>query len=997
MFQIEDDAFEGLDNLEQLSLNDNNILLIPASALGRLPKLVYLDISYNRISALSRDILQSTTSELVYLNLARNVIREIPDGTFQDLEQLKSLNLNGNLLTKVNGHTFLGLEESLEYLHLGQNKIRSLSGPSLALAKLVYLDLSENSFSELPWTQFTQVPNLRHLNLSHNLYLESLDNIFFHNFPLLKTLDVSNCGIVNIHPELFSQSIDLMQLILSGNFIEGITENSFKNLKNLTYLDLSDNNIINMKLGALGNSPHLKTLLLNKNRLNAFKGEYFRSGRNDYKDSTNLEFLNIANNDISYLFPSSFKIHKRLKTIIAHDNKFTFFPADLIANLQFLETIDLSNNYLKGIEEMDFSRLPRLRELILKGNEIECVSESAFHNSTQLQVLDLSQNQINRIGERTFEGLIRIENLNLHDNLLEDLSDTIFERSKVQMLENINLSKNKFVVAPLKALQKQYFFLSSADLSHNNISDISPDDVTMVNIKKLDLSFNPLSKESVATLLGEPKTVREIHLAGVGIEEISQLQMPFLQKLNVSKNNISAIEPRVLERCTLLEDLDVSENKIRNLRDIQVWETVKALKKLDISGNLIEEVSATHFNNLTSLKILNMYNLPHVLKIEKNAFKTLGGLKELRAYNFPRLGYLDVQGILQYLSALELLEIEMKDASVASEKLSSIMHPRLKHLALHGEHISSVSSGTFAGLKAPKISLKLLNTSVASLPQGLFFPLPRSSDIDFDVSNSKISTLSPQLIAMFEDHRNHIVLKGLETNPIVCDCTARGLKKWVNSNEMINITCHNGEFAGLSLRDIPDEDLSCDVKKITESTTVVTSTTRNTPIITKTFRKTTTDSDVIWSFSPKNKKTTSKPPKIITANSNSLNNDDVLIIGIVGGVVAFIIILVIVICIIRLRMMNNQYPRTPTPAQYAPSSACLYSVKPGPPSLYMAPSYATLPPKVMTPSIDASSVKHYSTMRTAPPVMQTFQQPPPVQNQSAYFIPYTPDEKIEYR
>ena len=992
-----------MENLEQLSLNDNNILLIPGSALGRLPKLVYLDISYNRISALSRDILQSTTNELIYFNLARNVIREIPDGTFQHLKRLKILNLNGNLLTNINGQTFQGLEDTLEYLHLGQNKIKYLSGPDLSLSKLIYLDLSENMFPDLPWEQFTQLVNLKHFNMSNNFYLESLESTFFNNFPMLATLDMSNCGVTNIHADWFSESINLLQLILSYNLIEAVNENAFRNLNNLTYLDLSYNNITTLKPGFLGNNRKLKTLLLNNNKLNAFKGDYFNNVRSsDNKNLTELEYLNVANNEISYFFPTSFKIHRKLKSIIANDNKFTFFPPDLIANMQFLETLDLSNNKLKAIEEMDYSRLPRLRELILKGNEIEYVSESAFHNSTQLQILDLSQNQINRIGERTFEGLLRVENLNLHDNLLDDLPETIFERSRLQMLENIDLSKNKFSEPPLKSLQKQYFFLNSVNLAENDIKEISSDDVTIVNIKKLDLSYNPLSKESIENILGEPKTVREINLSGVGINEIKELQMPFLQKLNVSNNNITLVHPKVFERSNLLEDLDLSKNKIKNLNDVSAWDSTKELKNLYISGNEIQEVLTHHFKDLKSLKKLDMHDLPNVLKIEKNAFKSLSGLKELKAYNYPRLGYLDVQGVLEYLTTLESLEIEMKDANIVSEKLSRIMHPRLRHLGLYGEHITSVSSGTFAGLKAPKIILSLVNTSVTTLPQGLFFPLPRSSDIVFDVSNSKISTLSPQFISMFEDHRNHVTLKGLDTNPIICDCTAKGLKKWLNSNKKIKIICHNGDLMGASLRDLPESELSCDVRKPTEKTTSTESTTttttttpKYTSIITKNYRKTTTESDVIWSFSPKNKKMTQKPPKIITANSNSLNNDDVLIIGIVGGVVAFIIILVIVICIIRLRMMNNQYQGNSVPAPYAPSSACLYSVKPGQPSLYMAPTYATLPHKVMTPSIDASSVKHYATMRPQSQ-MQSYHQNT-LQSQSAYYIPYTPDEKIEYR
>lgn len=999
MFQIEDDAFEGLDNLEVLSLEDNNVLLVPASALGRLPKLAFLNLSYNRISALSREILRSIAGKLVSFSLARNVIREIPAGTFQDLKYLKRLEINGNLITRLDGETLIGLEDNLEILSLAQNKLTSLSGPPLALTKLTTLDLSENQLHDLPWTALTLLPNLKYLNISNNRDLEILPSTIFHTSSFLTSLDISKCGVKNIHPELLMHSLNLKSLKMSGNLIQNITETTFRNLRNLTYLDLSNNRIGHIRAGSLGNCPNLKVLLLDKNRLNAFKGEYFKIGKGDFKNYTSLEVVNLANNELSYLFPSSFKIHQRLKVIIANNNKFKFFPAELIANLQFLEKIDLSNNQLKSIEDMDFSRLPRLRELILHNNEIESVSESAFHNSTQLQVFDLSMNKIDCIGERTFEGLLRIESLNLFDNLLTDLPESIFERSKLQMLENINLSKNKFVTPPLKSLQRQYFFLTSVDLSYNNIQDISPEDVTMVNIKKLDLSFNPLSKESVSNVLGEPKTVRELSLAGVNVQTISNLEMPFLHKLNLSHNNIAKLEPKIFERSTLLEELDVSSNKIRDLSDIQVWKKLATLQSLDISGNMIEEILGGQLEDLDLLQVLNMHDLEKTMKIEKNAFKSLHSLKELRAYNFPRLGYLDVQGILQNLPTLELLDIEMKDTTVTSEELTNVMHPRLHYLGLRGKQVTSVSTGAFAGLKSPKISLKITNTSVSNLPQGLFFPLPRSSEITFDVADSNLSALSSQFLAMFEDHRKHLTLMGLDSNPIVCDCNTKALKSWLNNNENVKVICSNEDLIGKLLNDIAEEDLTCEVKRVTETTTTV----KPTPIITKTFRKSTTESDIIWSLTPKPKKTTHKPPKIITsANAASLNNDDMLIIGIVGGVVAFIIILVIVICIIRLRMVNNQYQGGPlaSPIAYGHPNPCMYPVKPGlgpgPPNIYVTPTYSTLPHKVMNPSMEASSsLKHYPTLRPQSQLQSYYQTSQ--QNQSAYYIPYTPDEKIEYR
>jgi len=66
-----------------LSLEDNNILLIPATALSKLPHLSKLRLDYNRIAALSANILRGLSEILIELGLSRNVIREIPPDVFQ--------------------------------------------------------------------------------------------------------------------------------------------------------------------------------------------------------------------------------------------------------------------------------------------------------------------------------------------------------------------------------------------------------------------------------------------------------------------------------------------------------------------------------------------------------------------------------------------------------------------------------------------------------------------------------------------------------------------------------------------------------------------------------------------------------------------------------------------------------------------------------------------------------------------------------------------------
>ncbi|CAO1431011.1 unnamed protein product [Diamesa serratosioi] len=994
---IEDDALEGLDSLQTLIIRDNNILLIPGSALGRLPRLSNLYLDYNRVAALSSDILGSIQPEDIrYMSLSRNVIRELPAGSFQMFKNLLYLDLSGNSLAVMNAEMFVGLETSLMELKLSQNKITNIGSMPLALDQLRRLDLSHNNIVDIPRNAFQGVDNLLYLNLSHNQHLSPFPVSLIHPLTKLQVFDASNLGLKSVQSEIFGKSPNLKSIYLRNNKIQELSESTFANLRNLTTVDLSFNSIMSIRPGAFVNVMNIRQLFLKGNQLSAFKGEFFNTG-------TGLEDLDISDNQLSYIFPTAFKIHPRLKRLMASNNKFSFFPAALIASLQFLEHIDLSKNQLKTVEELDFARLPRLRELLLAQNSLESLSEMAFHNSTQLQYLDLSHNKIERLGERTFEGLARIELLNLEHNLLSELPETLFERSRLQMLENIILSHNNFEVAPLKALQRQYFFVSFVDLSHNKLKEIPADDSVMVNIKKLDLSYNPLTEESIKNILSEPKTVRDLNLAGTGITDISSLETPFLQSLNLSDNKIQSIDDRIFERATLLESLDLSDNLLSDLKALSViWPKLTVLQSLDISNNSFETIMQGDFDNLEMLKSLSIQSLEKCSRIEKNAFKNLPNLSKLNAYDYPRLGYMDVQGILQELPGLEILDIELKDAAVGSDQLQPANHPRLRELGIRGYRLRSISSSSLAGLKSKDLFIKLRNTSLTTLQPAILFPVPRSANLHLDISGSMVTVLTPQLLSALEDRRNSLVLTGLNSNPIHCDCNARALRRWLPNSQMTDLKCVTPDLLhGRLLIEVGDDELTCNTKKTQATTSTKQQTTASSqappakPSSRILTRSTTVEPEIIWSVPmTQSAKIKTKLPQI----KQPMSNDDTLIIGIVGGVVAFIAILIIIICIVRLRMSSPNYPNAHMmgipPMQMGPGSVQL-SYKGGPPALYAVPpyaqSYATLPHKMSSSSQHSPSIRqNYSTMgRLPPPFVQQSQgngQQQGQQQQHPYYI-----------
>lgn len=950
--------------------------MIPGSALGRLPRLSNLYLDYNRVAALSSEILGSIQPEdIKYMSLSRNVIRELPPGSFQMFRNLRFLDLSGNSLANINADTFSGLELSLRELRVSQNRITGIGNVPLALKKLRILDLSDNNIVDVPRNAFSGLENLLYLNLSQNIHLGPIPATVLQPLTKLRTIDLSMSGLKTLPTELFANSQDLELIILRNNAIQEISEGTFADLRNITSIDLSNNHITSLRSSSFVNLMNIKKLNLKGNQLSAFKGEYFNTG-------TGLEELDLSDNQLSYLFPSSFRIHPRLRKLIISNNKFNFFPSEIIASLQYLEHVDLARNQLKSIDELDFARLPRLRILDMGRNELETLSEMAFHNSTQLQIIDLSNNRLDRIGDRTFEGLVRLEMLNLEGNRLSDLPETIFERSKLHMLENINLGRNKFEYAPLKSLQRQYFFVTSVNLHHNNIKQIPAEDSAMVNIKKLDLSFNPLNAETLSNILSEPKTVRELNLAGTGLQSISSLETPFLQKLNLSHNHIMDVNDEVFQRATLLESLDLSSNLLVDIKRLaKIWPKLTSLQSLDLSNNSFEIISQGDLDNLDMLKSLTLVDLNSVNRIEKNAFKNLPNLSELKAFNYPRLGYLDVQGIVDLLPGLSSLDIEIKDSAVGSDQIQPAKHPRLRELGIRGYRLRSISSATLAGLKSKDLKIKLMNTSLNILPPALLFPVPRSSNVDLDISGSKLTVLSPQFLSALEDRRNSLSLHGLDTNPIHCDCNARALRRWLPGSHMSNLRCASPDYlAGKLLTEVGDDELTCDARKVTTPTPMPARTSvqksSSSRIVT---RYTTAEPEIIWSMPP------SQPPlKIKTKqplmNKATISNDDTLIIIIVGSVVAFITILIIIICIVRMRMSSNSYRGGPMPMGMPPMPMTPGSVQMGgykgapPTSLYAVPpyaqSYATLPHKSLAHQQSMSNLSqartNYSTMGRGP-------------------------------
>lgn len=870
-------------------------------ALSRLPALRSLQINYNRIGVLSSDILRAVKG-LEQLSLNYNIIREIPEGTFKDLTRLEILSLYGNQIDEVNEDTFMGIDATIEMLDLGLNIISDIK--PINYPNLRNLNLEKNMIRNVTGV-FNNVKNLQLLNLGENDIAE-IGRETFKGMTNLVVINLNNNKIRRLEPGVFENQY-MVTVNMSGNRLEEIDTRSFSSLLDLHEVDLSHNQINSIKNGAFDNIPNLRKLHLQHNNLNTYTGDIYTGMGND----TELEVLDLSHNDINYLYPESFSFHPNLRHVNFARNRLPFFPTQFIKDLVLLETLNLEANKISALEDEYFANMPRLRSLKLARNEITTISETTFQNSSQLQYIDLSHNNISELKDNVFNGILRLE-LDASHNNLSSLPRHILKKNKVFRLDYIDLSYNQFNSIPEDVLLDQYYSLETFKISHNRIRTLPRTDNALVNVKDLDLSFNPLTDDIINNVLGEAKTFRFLNMAGTGITKVPKLDSPFLISLNISHNNIKTLTEDILKK-SQLETLDVSHNQIPALSTglASAWLVLKDLKHLNISYNPIAYIIRGDFKYLNNLETLSMTHLDKCTKIDRSAFTNMGALRSLDMYGYPKVSYIDVKGILANFKTLEQAYVEVKDP-IVGDHLTPAFSPRLRRVGVMGAKVENIAISALHGISSKVIDIDVSDTNIKNLPTAIFFPVPMSSKIKLDVAGSKLTSIGPQLLNTLDSKQRHIRLEGLASNPVYCDCNAQPLWKWLrfksrdNSlySDLPEVACAAPEFlAGRLLVDVDKADLSCEGRPTTTTTEVVYAT-ATTPA--------TTAQDIIWQPQPTTTRAPKRPPPIPSAQPNQnkssqLAKMDSLIIGIVGGVVAFITIIIIIICIIRLRLADNQY------------------------------------------------------------------------------------------
>ena len=267
IFTISETAFEGLDALNTLFLNDNQLSSVPR---GLPPSLQKLYLNGNQITALRKNIF-SNLSKLQLLYLGNNKIAKLEKDAFHGLMSLTKIHLVKNLINNLPGNIFTSFIV-LESLELNKNNIQRIpNDPSLfsQMSSLLYLNLADNNFFTFPSGLFSVLPSLLFLHLENNrlgdLIADDVNGQLFAGLDKLVLLNLTNNQITKLPEPIFKDLSKLNNLTINMNQISSWGNNLYTKMVALENLDLSQNLIARVESESVKDLLKLNSLDLSQN------------------------------------------------------------------------------------------------------------------------------------------------------------------------------------------------------------------------------------------------------------------------------------------------------------------------------------------------------------------------------------------------------------------------------------------------------------------------------------------------------------------------------------------------------------------------------------------------------------------------------------------------------------------------------------------------------------------------------------------------------------
>ncbi|KAM9451185.1 uncharacterized protein Hap1MRO34_021567 isoform 2-T2 [Clarias gariepinus] len=432
--------------------------------------------------------------------------------------------------------------------------------------------------------------------------------------------------------------------------------------------------------------------------------------------------------------------------VLCYKMGFYMVPSPIPSNARF---IDMSFNYFSNIRAGDFEDLWNLRGFNLSNNNILNIEEGTAKHFPNLIKLNLAYNKLKRVSRGLLDGLVNLQVLRLDGNLIESIDEYAF--NTLRSLTILNLTENNLrqianVRPVLLSPNLEELLIGSNKFDVFNSYDLSR---TAVSLKKIDLSYNPLTKFQITenifpnldyldlshcgrnrTMLWNItdkaflKSVKALNLTGVHMPEedltavlqniswaslfklrLSELKwmnpqtllksgcLPGLKVLRMLHNRISKLTAHMLDPCSNLTELDFGDNEISTI-SAPIFKKLTQLKTLYLQVNKLTEVNNS-FQNLLMLEHLDL-SRNSISHLTCTDFANLTQLNTLYLYS-NKISKL-FQCVFKDLNNLEILKLGTNKLLTIDAFQQGL--PSLKCLEFTYNKLSKIRKESFKSLSS---------------------------------------------------------------------------------------------------------------------------------------------------------------------------------------------------------------------------------------------------------------------------------------------------------
>ncbi|KAF7945311.1 hypothetical protein EAE96_010087 [Botrytis aclada] len=612
---LEQAGYEPGDRIEDVGREDNSYLcrfsFLPARQGGyasvsndnglapKSQKYSHVDLSGRNLITIPI-ALYSKTSEMISLDLSRNLSLDVPKDFISSCVNLRDIKFRSNEAWKLPVSLTRGSRVTM--LDLTNNRIENLDHAELSrLQGLVSLKFANNRLKSLP-SYFGIYRSMRTLNLSSN-FLEEFPE-FLCNMVSLTDMDMSFNGISELPTEI-GKLTALERFVFTNNRLKGSLPTSFGKLVNLKEVDIRYNLLSSIDIVAT--LPKVEQISADHNSVSVCECEFaniriLRLNSNpvtkfEIKNSVpTLTTLNLSNAKLAQIPDAAFDKMPNLNKLVLDINHFVSLPAQ-IGKLRKLEYFSIARNSLSSLPA-ELGCLTELRHLDIRQNNLKKLPMEIWW-ANKLEFLNVSSNVLENFpkpGSRPPQppGDVGSANNNAGSNSqnssFEELGPLDFGHRRPSQASSGLLSvgsspvpdARKGSVVSVYGKGGRKTSVVSRSTSASTINHPPP-----VNIRK----DSGLSAKLVNTFAG---SLRSLHLADNGLDDDVFDELTLLSELrvlNLSYNDLNDIPSRSIKSWPQLVELYLSGNELTSLPSDD-FEEFSLLQVLHINGNKFQTLPA---------------------------------------------------------------------------------------------------------------------------------------------------------------------------------------------------------------------------------------------------------------------------------------------------------------------------------------------------------------------------------------------------------------------